>query len=182
MNLAPITGESSPLQRVAVVGCCGAGKSTFSMALSETNRLPLYHLDRVYLDSGWVMKPVQQAKEEASLIHREASWVIDGNYTSSMEERLAHADAVVFLDYSTPLCFFRVLKRTFKGHGKNRPDVSEGCLERFNIPFLLYVLRFRRNNRPRILHLLETARPGLVIHRPKNPNQAAEVLRALTAR
>jgi len=42
------------LERVLVVGCAGAGKSTFARRLAARTRLPLIHLDQLYWKPGWV--------------------------------------------------------------------------------------------------------------------------------
>ena len=47
------------MQRVAIIGSCGAGKSTLSEALGEKLNLPVIHLDAHYWRSGW-----QETKRE----------------------------------------------------------------------------------------------------------------------
>ena len=36
------------MQRILIIGNCGAGKSTFARALAEKTGLPLVHLDKLY--------------------------------------------------------------------------------------------------------------------------------------
>ncbi len=45
------------MQRVAVVGCGGAGKSTLATALGRLTGLRVVHLDRHYWQPGWVLFP-----------------------------------------------------------------------------------------------------------------------------
>jgi adenylate kinase family enzyme len=70
-------------------------------------------------------------------------WIIDGNYGSSLPLRLSRADTVVWLDYPTHLCLWRVFKRWWQYRGHARPDMTEGCPENLNLEFLHYVLVFR---------------------------------------
>ena len=48
------------MQRVLVIGCAGAGKSTLARQLSVALNLPLIGLDRAYWRSGWVEPPPQE--------------------------------------------------------------------------------------------------------------------------
>ena len=40
------------MKRILVIGCCGAGKSTFSKELSAKLNLPLVDLDRLFWKPG----------------------------------------------------------------------------------------------------------------------------------
>jgi len=41
------------MKRVMVIGCCGAGKSTFSRKLAEITKLETIHLDQYYWKPNW---------------------------------------------------------------------------------------------------------------------------------
>jgi adenylate kinase family enzyme len=41
------------VDRVLIVGCGGAGKTTMARRLASITGLPLVHLDRVYWRPGW---------------------------------------------------------------------------------------------------------------------------------
>jgi adenylate kinase family enzyme len=116
--------------------------------------LPVIHLDQLFWRENWTPVGPEIFGERALEACAAPEWIIDGNNFSNMRERFARADAIVFLDYSTVLCLARVLRRILSGYGKNRPDVAEGCPERFDLPFLRYVLSFRRKFRPKIVDLL----------------------------
>ena len=45
------------MRRVLVIGCGGAGKSTFARELGARTGLPVVHLDRLYWKPGWVPTP-----------------------------------------------------------------------------------------------------------------------------
>ena len=42
------------MERILVIGCPGAGKSTLSRQLGEKLGLPVIHLDRLFWKPGWV--------------------------------------------------------------------------------------------------------------------------------
>ena len=143
-------------RRILIIGSPGSGKSTLAGALAEPTGLPLYHLDQLYWSAGWqeVDKAVWLARLDAALA--EPRWIIEGNYSSTLERRLARADKVVLLDLSPFRCTWRILRRTFALHGKVRPDMAEGCPERFSLGFLWYTLTFRLLVFPRTLAKLES--------------------------
>ena len=59
--------ERFPYKRVAVIGCPGGGKSTFSRALRDRVGLPLYHLDAIY----WKEDRTTLPKEEFRALQRQ---------------------------------------------------------------------------------------------------------------
>lgn len=143
------------MQRVLVIGSPGAGKSTGSRRLAKALDLPLIHLDRHYWQPGWEPTPPEPWGAKVRQLMSEPRWVIDGNYTGTLDVRLAAADTVIFLDFSTALCLSRVLRRTLANLGRERPhELPPGCPERFDRAFLFYVLRFRRNVRMKIVERL----------------------------
>lgn len=142
-------------ERILIIGSPGSGKSTLARALAAREELPLTHLDRLYWAPGWqeIDKPTWLARLDAALAG--PRWIIEGNYSSTLERRLARADRVLLLDLSPFRCTWRILRRTLTHYGKVRPDMAEGCPERFSLSFLWYVLSFRLLVLPRALDKLE---------------------------
>ncbi len=133
------------MRRILIIGSPGAGKSTLSHQLAKRTGLPLYHLDMLHWLPGWIERDRDEAKAALAEILAQDRWIIDGNYGSILPMRLERSDTVVWLDYSTSLCFGRVLKRWWQHRGRTRPDMTEGCPERLDLEFLFYVLMFRSN-------------------------------------
>ena len=133
------------MQRILVIGSPGAGKSTLARELVAHTGLPLYNLDKLHWLPGWVERDRAEGLEELRRVLAQERWIIDGNYGSSLPERLTRADTVVWLDYPTQLCLARVFKRWWQYRGRTRPDMTEGCPENLNLEFLHYVLVFRMN-------------------------------------
>ena len=107
------------MKKVLVIGCPGSGKSTFSRRLHEITALPLHHLDMMYwnADKTTVSKEVFQKRLEDVL--QTESWIIDGNYASSLSKRLKWCDTVFFLDVSVEVCLEGIRLRK----GKPRSDM-----------------------------------------------------------
>ncbi|MEL6971000.1 MAG: adenylate kinase, partial [Bacteroidota bacterium] len=111
------------MQRVMIIGCCGAGKSTVARRLHDLTDLPLQHLDQHYWLPNWQEpdKASWQAKVQA--LSDQPQWIIDGNYGGTLDIRLQRADTVIYLDYATPKCLWRITKRIWRYHGQVRPDM-----------------------------------------------------------
>jgi adenylate kinase family enzyme len=137
------------MQRVLVIGPCGAGKSTAAAELGRLLDLPVHHLDRLHWREGWVESSREELVETLAPIIAGERWLIDGNYGGTMGERLERADTVLYLDYPTWLCLWRAFGRIRRFRGASRPDMAPGCPERFDPAFFWYILTFRRGPRRR---------------------------------
>ena len=140
------------MQRILVIGCCGAGKSTFSKQLSERLNLPLVQLDRLFWKPGWIE---QEELIFADLLQVELErdkWIIDGNYLKSLPLRLQYADTVIFLDLNRWICTWRVFKRWLFQEGYQ----AVGCPQKVDLPFLKFVFwDYPQSHRETVLELKE---------------------------
>ncbi len=143
VELLHLLAYLAAMQRILVIGSPGAGKSTLARKLARRLDLPLFHLDRMHWLPGWVERNRDEGRAELAGVLAQDRWIIDGNYGSILPMRLKRADTVVWLDYPTWLCLGRALKRWWRYRGTNRPDMTEGCPERLNAEFFLYILKFR---------------------------------------
>jgi adenylate kinase family enzyme len=106
----------------------GAGKSTFSRALSAKTGLPVIHLDVHFWKPDWVPTPEDEWREKQRELLAEEEWIVDGNYHASLDLRLERADTVAFLDTPWWICAARAFERGIS----KRPDGFElpvGCNE-----------------------------------------------------
>ncbi|MBB5350237.1 adenylate kinase family enzyme [Haloferula luteola] len=163
------------MKRVSIIGCSGAGKSTFARKLHEVTGLPLVHLDQEFWQPGWKAssKEVFQARIRERC--EGDQWIMDGHYFSTLPSRLVRSDTLIFFDYPTWRCLGRTLKRTMKYRGKVRPDGASGCPERWDWGFLRYIVGFRKRLRERTLELIRT-HPEVEVHVFLHPRDAARFL------
>ena len=146
------------MKRILIIGSSGSGKSTLARQLGAGLELPVIHLDRHYWHPGWVGTPIAEwQKIVARLIQRD-SWIIDGNYRSTLQMRLEAADSVVFLDLPPWICAMRALKRRIQYHNRPRPDIADGCKEPLLDPqlfqFIRHVLSYPDRAKPYVMKQL----------------------------
>src|ERR1051325_3370360 len=111
------------MQKILVIGSGGAGKSTFARRLGERLKLDVIHLDRLYWKPGWIETPKDEWRRLIQeLLNREA-WIMDGNYSGTLEMRMAACDTVIFLDIARSVCLWRVMKRSISYRKECRPDM-----------------------------------------------------------
>ena len=165
-------------KRILVVGCPGSGKSTMARAVAAKTGLPIVHLDQLFWRDNWTSI---SAGEFDALLQTELGkdvWIIDGNFSRTLEMRLARADTVLWLDYPLHISLLGAMKRVFSNYGKVRPDMAPNCPERFNWPFVRSILTFRKRTGKKMESLL-VPRPGLEIIRLRSRKQARAFLDTL---
>ncbi len=151
------------MERVIIIGCGGAGKSTLARQLGEKLGLPVVHLDKLFWRPGWI----SISGEEFDELHRreiaKERWILDGNFGRTLPERIARCDTLIYLDFSRFACLMGVLKRILTTYGKVRVDMGEGCPERIDLEFLKWVWNFNQNNRERNYACLAQAKHAKAI-------------------
>lgn len=128
--------------KIAILGHSGSGKSTLARKLGELYGLPVLHLDTLQFEENWVERDKDTARSMCrNFMDEHDGWVIDGNYTwQYQEERLGDADLIVFLLFNRFNCLFRAYKRYRKFKGISRPDITQGCEEKFDREFVFWIL------------------------------------------
>ena len=137
------------MKRILIIGCPGSGKTRLSRAMQEKLDLPLIHLDRLWWTKGWENVTMEEFDARLERALTLDSWIIDGNYSRTMEARLAKCDTIVYLDYSRWQCLWGMFQRVIGNYGKVRPDMPEGCPERFDWEFVKFIWNFNKCNRVR---------------------------------
>ncbi len=150
----PLTPDT-PFQRALVIGCSGAGKSTFARQLGVATGLPVTHIDQLFWEPGWGQTPDDIHRARLAAVVAQDRWIIDGTNSSTFDMRMARTDAVFWIDRPRIVCIARVLRRVASSYGRVRPDMAPGCPERFDWEFLKYVWNFQVVYDPRIHAALE---------------------------
>ena len=151
------------MKRVIVIGCGGAGKSTFSRNLSDKLDIPVYHLDKLFWNRGWISTPQDEFDNKIQELANRDKWIIDGKYIRTFDMRAEREDTIIFINMPTYVCFYRVIKRRVMYKDKSRPDMAEGCPEGIDFEFFKWVLTYNKKIRPRILEKLKKYNDKTVI-------------------
>lgn len=72
------------MKRVIVIGCPGAGKSTFASKLAAKTRLPLYYLDMIWHRADRTVIGRDEFDRQLDKLVNEDEWIIDGNYARTL--------------------------------------------------------------------------------------------------
>ena len=138
------------MKKVIVIGCPGSGKSTVSRALHNKTGIPLYHLDMMYWNADKTTVEKSVFLERLSAVLKKDEWIIDGNYGSTMELRMAACDTVIFLDYPLDVCLDGIKER----RGKPRSDMPWIETEE-DSEFIEFIKNYNEQQKPKVLELLE---------------------------
>jgi len=144
------------MKKILVIGSSGAGKSTFARRLGEKTGLEVIHLDKLYWKPNWV--ETTDKDEWKKIVQKTLAgdaWIIDGNYSGTLEMRLEKCDTVIFLDLPPALCVYRILKRIAFHRPGGRPDMADGCDEKFDWEFIKWTWNYPARTKPKVEALLK---------------------------
>lgn len=162
------------MKRILIIGGCGAGKPTFSLKLGSLLNLPVIHLDKEFWNPGWVETEESKWREKVKALVSGPKWIIEGNYHATLDIRIPPCDTIIYLDFPTGLCLYRVLKRSYIFKKGQRVDMAKGCDERFSLEFIWWVINLRRRIRPKVYKYIKELgkdKNVLIIKSPKELDQ-----------
>ncbi len=108
------SGASLSPRRIHIIGSCGSGKTVLAQNLAARLRLPHLELDALRHQPNWTELPNDEMIARVEALVARDRWVTDGNYSFVRPVIWTRADTVVWLDYSFPLTFARLLRRTLR--------------------------------------------------------------------
>lgn len=105
-------GTSSAPRRFVIIGTSGSGKTTLAKSVSERLSIPHLELDSYQHGSNWTERSQDEFRACVEAATAAEEWVVDGNYTFARDLIWPRAQVLVWLDYSLPVTFGRVFRRT----------------------------------------------------------------------
>ncbi len=87
------------MQRIAVIGNGGGGKSTLARALGSHLGIPLHEVDEVQWLPDWRRAPLDEVVQTLERWAAQDSWIIDGfGPWPVLDRRMGRADTIVYID------------------------------------------------------------------------------------
>jgi len=142
--------------RICILGPSNSGKSTLAQVIARKRGLPAIHLDQLFHLPHTDWKP--RSSEEFLRLHEQAiqreKWVMEGNYTSSIGQRLERATGFILLDVSTATSLLRYFRRTL--FERDRRGALEGSLDSVKWRMIHHITVVTPANRRRYAEMYES--------------------------
>ena len=135
--------------KIAIMGYSGSGKSTLAQLLAEKFSIDVLHFDTVQFLPNWEIRSDEEKMQiTKEFMDTHDSWVIDGTYSKLYyERRMEEADQIILLLFNRFSCFFRAFHRYRTYRNQTRPDMAEGCQEKFDLEFMKWILWMGRTKK-----------------------------------
>ena len=159
------------MKKIIVIGCPGSGKTTFSERLRDKTELPLFYLDAIWHKPDRTHIPRDEFDARLGEILALDAWIIDGNYSRTLERRIQACDTVILFDLPTKTCLDGAISRL----GKGRYDMP--WIDTELDPVLrTEIEEFGSKNLPAIYELIEKYKNGREIVIFKSRDEADRLL------
>src|SRR5512141_2294296 len=99
------------MNRIAVIGVTGSGKTTFARQLADRIGGLHIELDALHWEPNWIEAPLDVFRERVELTTRSDRWTVDGNYGKVRDIIWGRADTIVWLDYPFLIVLWRLTRR-----------------------------------------------------------------------
>jgi adenylate kinase family enzyme len=150
--------------RICILGPSNSGKSTLAAAIARKCDLEPIHLDQLFHEphSDWVPRPAAtfSALQDAAIAGER--WVMDGNYSKYMPQRMDRATGIILLHVHTATSLFRYLRRTL--FERERYGALDGAQDSLKWEMIRHIAIVTPGNSKRYTKLLEqTALPTVLL-------------------
>lgn len=132
-----LEGACFYMKRILILGSVGSGKSTLAGRLHEKLKIPVFCLDQYFWKPNWQKTDDVEWRQKVEKLSESEQWIMDGNFSNTLDIRLPKADTVIFIDCNRFLCLWRFVKRVI---GKRDYGAINGCQEKINLKMLIWIL------------------------------------------
>ena len=137
------------------MGPSNSGKSMLAEAIGRAKGLEVVHLDQLHHipHTDWVPRP----PDEFAALHDAAiarmGWVIEGNYSRLLPQRLERATGFILLDVPTTTSLYRYLRRCC--FERDRRGALEGGRDSIKWSMIRHIVIATRANRSRYRTMID---------------------------
>lgn len=107
------------MRKIIIIGCPGSGKSYFAKKLHDKTGIPLYYLDMLWHNPDKTHISREKFDETLKIIFKREAWIMDGDYSRTMEMRMRACDTVILFDLPYEVCMQGIAER----EGTKRDDM-----------------------------------------------------------
>ena len=135
--------------RICIMGPSNSGKSTLAHAIARVRELEAVHLDQLHHLPHTDRSP--RPTDEFVALHDEAIagswWIIEGNYSRLLAQRLERATGFILLDVPTMVSLYRYLRRCW--FERDRRGALDGGRDSVKWDMIRHIAIATRSNRRR---------------------------------
>lgn len=171
--------------RINVIGTSGTGKTTFGRELAHVLQIPFVELDAIFWGPDWSEPDDSELFQRLSAALIGDSWVLDGNYSRTIDVKWNRVESVIWLDYSFPRTVLQAVKRALS-RIITQEELWPGTGNRESLKKLfsqdsivLWTIQTYSRRKKKIQGYLSSGQyQHIIFHRIRSPKQASEFLKS----
>ncbi len=170
------------MQRVAIIGNAGGGKSTFAQKLGNKLNLPVHHIDLLQWKPGWVSTSVAEFDREHERWLSEPHWIIDGwGRPATLVRRFDIADTLIFIDFPIALHYWWATKRQIQSIVAPQSDWPPPGCNAWEVTGRLYQMMWTIHTtmRSQLLNQISSYRDHKRVEIIRSPRDLADLLESV---
>ena len=169
------------MRRVTIVGCIGAGKSTFALSLGRVLGLEVVHLDLIFLPPNGIKHVRKQREAGLAAVFQRQEFILEGAHRWTFAHRIAQCDTVIWLDIPPHRRLINILRRKYAREAPigQHVDPSLARLRVSSIPSPVQILRDQFQDAALLQPIFDNPPDGLRVIRLRNLAQTRDFLDSL---
>jgi len=172
--------------RINVIGTSGSGKTTFGRELASALQIPFIELDAIFWGPDWSEPDDSELFPKLSAALAGDHWVLDGNYTRTLDIKWERVETVIWLDFSFPRTVTQAVKRAVTriiSQEEIWPDTGnrESLKKLFSRDSIVLwtIQAYSRNKKKYPRYIASEQYRSIISHRIRSPNQAKIFLQSV---
>ena len=172
--------------RINVIGTSGSGKTTFGRELASALQIPFIELDAIFWGPDWSEPDDSELFPKLSAALAGDHWVLDGNYTRTLDIKWERVETVIWLDFSFPRTVTQAVKRAVTriiSQEEIWPDTGnrESLKKLFSRDSIVLwtIQAYSRNKKKYPRYIASEQYRSIIFHRIRSPKQAREFIRSV---